>query len=128
MTPLDSLRAMGATSDEIAAALASASGRKAPTAQRVHDWTSGFRPAPKWVSQAAAARLCRLWQAERNEIPDASLSACDATWAQRVDPILGALYAVLATVPDDVRAHMRPLTVAIRSEAAHRLGVTLPGV
>lgn len=127
MTPLDSLRALGMTSDAIAAALAATSGRRAPTAQRVHDWASGFRPAPAWVAQAAAAYLCRLWQAERNEIPDASLSTCDATWAQRIDPILGALYAVLATVPDDVRAHMRPLTVAIRNEASIRLCIRIPG-
>lgn len=128
MTPLDSLRAIGLTNEAIGAALAAASGRPAPSPQRVQDWLSDLRPTPQWVTQAAAAHLCRLWEMERRTVPDDALARCDAAWAARIDRVLGELYAVLSTVPRDVRAHMRTLTVCIRNEVSERLRIELPGV
>lgn len=128
MTPLTSLRAMGLTNESIGTVLAATSGRPAPSPQRVHDWLSGIRPTPQWVIQAAAAHLCRQWQIERRTVADADLPRCDARWAARIDPVLGELYAVLAAVPDEVAAHMRPLTVAIRRDVETRLAIEIPGV
>lgn len=128
MTPLSSLRAVGLTNEAIGAALAAASGRPAPSPQRVQDWLSDMRTTPRWATQAAAAHLCRLWEAERRTVPDDALARCDAAWAARIDRVLGELYAVLATVPRDVRAHMRTLTVCIRNEVSERLSIEIPGV
>lgn len=128
MTPLASLRSVGLTNEAIGAALAAASGRPAPSPQRVQDWLSELRPTPQWATQAAAAHLCRLWEMERRTVPDAALDRCDAAWAARIDRVLGELYGVLAAVPGDVRAHMRTLTVCIRNEVSERLSIELPGV
>lgn len=65
---------------------------------------------------------------ERRTVPDDVLSRCDAAWAAKIDRVLGELYAVLATVPRDVRAHMRTLTVCVRNEVSERLSIELPGV
>ena len=121
-------RTVGLTNEAIGAALAAANGRSAPSAQRVQDWLSDLRPTPKWVEQAAAAHMCRLWEMERRTVPDEALARCDAAWAARIDRVLGELYAVLATVPRDVRMHMRTLTVCIRNEVSERLSIELPGV
>jgi hypothetical protein len=128
MTPLTSLRAVGLTNEAIGSALTEASGRPAPSPQRVQDWLSELRPTPQWATQAAAAHLCRLWEMDRRSVPDDALARCDASWAAKIDRVLGELYAVLATVPDDVRMHMRTLTVCIRSEVSERLSIELPGV
>lgn len=128
MTPLLALRVIGLTNKSIGAALAFASGRAAPSPQRVHDWLSGLRPTPKWAIRGAAAHLCRLWSEDRRSVPDDALFRCDAAWAARIDGVLGALYAVLATAPHDMRAHMRPLTVCVRNDVSERLSIDIPGV
>lgn len=128
MTPLSSLRSVGLTNEAIGAALAAASGRPAPSPQRVQDWLSGLRPSPQWATQAAAAHICRLWEMERRTVRDDDLARCDAAWASRIDRVLGEVYAVLTTVPRDVQVHMRTLKVCIRNEVSERLSIELPGV
>lgn len=125
---LASLRSIGLTNEAIGAVLAAASGRPAPSPQRVQDWLSDLRPTPRWVTQAAAAHLCALWAAERNVIQDSAISRCDARWATLIDPVLGELYSLLAVVPSAIRGEMRTLTVCIRNEVSERLSIELPGV
>ena len=127
---LASLRSIGMANDAIAATLAETSGRKAPSVQRVQDWLSGLRPAPKWTEEAAAAHLCRLWEQERRQFSQdpAGVGRVDAKWAGLIDPILGEMYVVLTMVPREVQVHMRPLKVRIRNVVSERLSIELPGI
>lgn len=127
---ITTLREVGLTNEAIGAALAAASGRPAPSPQRVQDWISGLRRTPEWATQAAAAHLCHLWEMDRRQYSAdmGAVTRCDAVWAGRIDRVLGELYAVLAVVPRDVRTHMRSLTVCIRGEVSERLSIDLPGV
>ena len=129
ITPLLSLSSsLGLSNEAIATTLAAASGRPAPSPQRVQDWLAGKRPTPLWVLRAAADHLCRLWLAERNTVSEEQLPRCDAAWAGRLDRMLGEMYAVHATVPPDVRQHLRSLTACIRKDVRDRLTIDLPGV
>jgi len=125
---LSALKGLGLTHEAIAAALAKQAGRPAPSPQRVHDWSSGARPTPSWVTAAAAAHLCRLWEMECREVDDADLARCDARWAARLDPVLGELYGVMIYLPEEVRAHLRTLKSMLRNSVMERLDVQLPGV
>jgi hypothetical protein len=96
--------------------------------QRVSDWTTGQRQVPEWVNLAVASGLRAIWlERRRGLVPgSAAQAACDAEWANLLDPVLGAFVEVAYKLPPSTRAQLGPLRAAIGKVFEDRFGWAAP--